>query len=119
MQISKVFAFAALTLLCGQPLLAQPRIIQTFAGTDFTFQSEGQLAVITPFGAPQAITVDSSGNLYIADQYYRLYLVGTDGTVQVLAGNGFSGCCSRGVPARTTRINSVVSVALGPDGSIY
>jgi hypothetical protein len=41
-------------------------IIQTYAGTDFTFQSEGQSAVKTPLGNVADVTVDNAGNFYIA-----------------------------------------------------
>ena len=105
---------------------ASTRIIQTFAGTEFTFQSDGQPAVNAPLGSLQDVTTDSSGNLYIADLYYRVFRVTPDGTVHVLAGNGFDGNSqvlfgngSDGVPAPNTQLPWMRAIAVSPDGSVY
>jgi uncharacterized protein (TIGR03437 family) len=94
-------------------------IIQTFAGADFTFQSEGQNAASAPLGQPQDVAVDTAGNLYIADVFYRVYKVSPSGVISVFAGNGFRKCCSTGIAARNASLLEGRSVTPGPDGSIY
>ena len=77
-------------------------IVRTFAGTDFTFQSEGQPAINSPFGRPQDVNVDSQGNILFADEFSRAFRIGSDGAVHLLAGNGFYGPPIDGVDARRT-----------------
>jgi hypothetical protein len=92
-------------------------IIQTYAGTDFTFQSEGQPAVKTPLGNVADVTVDNAGNFYIA-QGSQVYRVDINGNIHVVAGNGFLGFLDGG-DARNAPIYDAESVVAGPDGSIY
>ncbi|HYL78843.1 MAG TPA: hypothetical protein VEU96_31930 [Bryobacteraceae bacterium] len=95
-------------------------IIQTYAGTDWTFQADGQLASNAPLGATTGLASDSAGNLYITDNLnYQVYRVDTTGVLRVIGGNGFDSDRVTGVDARKAPFNRPISVAVGPDGSIY
>jgi hypothetical protein len=76
------------SILAAQQPVSGP-IIQTFAGADFTFQSENRPAISAPFGNPQDVNVDAAGNIYFVDVFFQAFRVNPDGTVRVLAGNGF------------------------------
>jgi sugar lactone lactonase YvrE len=95
-------------------------IIQTFAGTDWTFQADGQSALNAPIGSTTDLTFDPAGNLYITDNLnYQVYRVDTNGTLRVIGGNGFDSARVNGVDARRAPLNRPISVAIGPDGSVY
>jgi len=83
--------WGAATIEAAQPAAtASGPIIQTYAGTDWTFQADGQPALNAPIGATTDLTFDSAGNLYITDNLnYQIYRVDTNGTLRVIAGNGF------------------------------
>jgi len=107
-------------ILAAQPAAtASGPIIQTFAGTDYTFQSDGQPAVNAAFGQLRDVALDSAGNLYFPYVFNQVYSVTTDGNVHILAGNGFRSCCSSGIPARNASLTEPRSTTVGPDGSIY
>lgn len=115
------FALLVLSVCCGGAYgqVGANSIIQTYAGTDFTFQAEGQPATNAPFGSPQDVALDAAGNVYIADLYFQTYRVTRDGIVRILAGNQFRGCCSNGIDARAAQLFEVRSISAGPDGSVY
>lgn len=108
-------------IMATQPAATAPGpIIQTFAGTDWTFQADGQQAVNAPLGGITDLTFDPAGNLYISDNLnYQVYRVDTKGTLRVIGGNGFDSDQVTGGDARTSPLNRPISVAVGPDGSIY
>ena len=107
-----LFALSAATVPTGP-------IIQTFAGTDFTFQADGKQATAAAIGPLYGVTGDSASNLYIADAYYRVYRLGTDGIIHAFAGNGLRGCCANGTSATAAQLLEVDSVAVASDGSVY
>src|SRR5579864_1312162 len=95
-------------------------IIQTYAGTDWTFQADGQPALKAPLGSINDLTFDAAGNLYIADALnYQAYRVDTNGILRVAAGNGFDNGSVTGVDARKSPIGPPTAVAVGPDGNLY
>ena len=94
-------------------------VVRTWAGTDFTFQSEGQPAINAPIGRPQDVNVDGQGGILFTDEFSRAFRIGTDGAVHLLAGNGFYGAPIDGAEAVRTPLFPVRSIARGPDGSIY
>ena len=108
-------------IMASQPAAtASGPIIQTYAGTDWTFQADGQLASNAPLGATTGLAFDSAGNLYITDNLnYQVYRVDITGVLRVIGGNGFDGDQVTGVDARRAPFNRPISVAVGPDGSIY
>jgi len=111
-------ALLSATILAAQQPVSGP-IIQTFAGADFTFQSENRPAISAPFGNPQDVNVDAAGNIYFVDVFFQAFRVNPDGTVRVLAGNGFRAIPADGVDARNSPFRENRSVGVGPDGSLY
>ena len=73
-------------------------IITTLAGSGTgqkSFSGDGSSGAAVGFARPRGLAVDASGRIYIADSdNNRLRLIGTNGTVTTIAGNGaeaFSG----------------------------
>ena len=108
-----------LVALCGS--LSAQNIITTFAGTDWIFNGDRQPALSVRFKQPVAITVDPNGNPVVADSAFGVVArINKDGTLTVLAGNGFSGDDSGdGGPATSASLSEVVSVAFDPQGNLY
>ena len=69
--------------LYAQSLPTPRSLIRTFAGTEFTWQNEGKLAVNAPIGSPQDVNLDAAGNVYYADLFGQAYRVSPDGRVQL------------------------------------
>ena len=113
-------------------------IITTVAGKNGTLAASGDGGPATSAGmAPQSVTVDAAGNLYIAD-FYTLtnpcgrYCDGTvllnnrirkvdaaTGTITTIAGNGTAGYSGDGGPAATAQLNGPTGVTVDTAGSVY
>lgn len=98
------------------------RVITTIAGTDWLFPGNGGPALNAPlsetFGLDLA--VDSGGNYYICDDGNLMVMrVGTDGIVNVVAGNGFSFSSGNGGLAVNAGLQDPISVAVDSAGDIY
>ncbi len=67
--------------------------IGTVAGNrNPAYGGDGGAATQASFSFPIAVSADSSGNLYIADEFAnRIRRVGIDGKIQTIAGNGTAG----------------------------
>ncbi|HEV8148468.1 MAG TPA: hypothetical protein VGP79_18890 [Bryobacteraceae bacterium] len=62
---------------------------QVIAGIPSTFGGDGGPATSAFLAYPSGLNFDSSGNLYIADTYnHRIRMVGKDGKIVTIAGNG-------------------------------
>jgi uncharacterized protein (TIGR03437 family) len=98
-------------------------LIQTVAGTGVAgFSGDGGPANAALLNQPYGLAFDSSGNLYIADLgNARVRKVGTDGTIQTVAGGGALPATSsgQGGPANSTQLAQPRDLALGADGSLY
>jgi sugar lactone lactonase YvrE len=69
---------------------------------------------------PQAIAVDDSGNLYIADTAnHRIRKVNPAGTITSIAGNGTPGFAGDGGPAAAAELDYPQGVAVDRAGSLY
>src|SRR5439155_10064349 len=88
-------------------------IITTVAGTGQEgFSGEGKAAAFAMLDMPIAATVDSAGNLYIADfgdNRIRRVDAGT-GIITTIAGNGNSGVSGDGGPAISGTLNSPAGI---------
>jgi len=90
---------------------------------------DGLPATSAMLASPTAVTIDSDGNLFIADRdNHRVRRVDADtGLISTFAGSGcFSGATScagsfagDGGAAEGSNLNEPVSVAIGPDASLY
>ena len=98
---------------------AQPQAhyrIDTIAGGI----GDGGLATESVLNAPYEVTVDESGNLYIADSSnHRIRKVDTTGTITTVAGTGRSGFSGDGGPATAARLDSPTGVAVDGSGNLY
>ncbi|MFF8868394.1 NHL repeat-containing protein [Streptomyces sp. NPDC015139] len=84
------------------------------------FVSDGGPAAATKLHYPNAVAVDRSGNLYIADSYnHRVRKVAPDGIITTVAGNGQAGFVSDGGPAVATRLRYPWGVTVDEDGNLY
>ncbi len=82
---------------------------------------DGGPATSALFAYPISATVDSAGNLYIADYYgYRVRKVtASTGIISTVAGTGQSGYKGDGGPATSALLNHPSSLALDNAGNLY
>ncbi len=98
------------------------RVITTVAGTDWLFPGNGGPAANAPlsetFGLDLA--VDRNRNYFIADDgNLNVMRVGTDGIVNIVAGNGFGFVSGNGGLAVNAGLLDPISVAVDMAGNIY
>jgi uncharacterized protein (TIGR03437 family) len=99
--------------ICGAVRKIDPSgVLSTFAGGS-TF--DGSL------GAPWALAMDNSGNLYVCDDAVgtRVYKVTPSGAITVIAGNGTSGFSGDGGPAISAQLFEAHGVAVDAAGNVY
>ncbi len=96
-------------------------IINTVAGTGTSgFSGDGGPATLAQLSAPSGLAIGPDGSIYIGDrQNYRVRWVGPDGMISTIAGTGTSGFSGDGGPATRSRLNEVLGVTVGLDGSLY
>ncbi len=94
--------------------------IHTVAGSDtFGFGGDGGPATSAILSGPEAVALDSIGNMYVADGgNNRVRIVRTDGVISTVAGNGASGYNGDGQPAVEARL-SVRGIAVDSKGNLY
>ena len=81
---------------------------------------DGGLARLAQLDQPSACTLDSAGNLYIADTYnHRIRKVGADGIIHTVAGSGAAGYGGDEAPATAASLNAPRGVAADDNGNIY
>jgi uncharacterized protein (TIGR03437 family) len=95
--------------------------ISTVAGNGIQgFGGDGGKATAARLNGPQAVAVDSSGNLYIADsQNSRIRVVTPDGTITTVAGTGIPGYSGDGRLALSAQIANPAGLAVDSTGSVY
>ena len=95
-------------------------IITTVAGIGtFGYSGDGGAATLAKLNVPYGVSVDDSGNVYIADTYnHRIRKVNTLGIISTFAGTGVGGSTGNGGLATAARINSPVRVR-AHDSSVY
>jgi len=96
--------------------------IYTFAGNNTLgvgFAGDGGPATSAKLYYPLDVTVDASGNVYIADyDNERVRKVNTSGIITTFAGNGYSGYQVDGVLATDTSLDLPAGVAVDGAGDI-
>jgi uncharacterized repeat protein (TIGR01451 family) len=97
--------------------------ITTVAGIGtYGYSGDNGPATSAQLGYPNAVTVDASGNLYIADSgNYRVRKVSKDGTITTIAGNGTDGSGIYNGDGGEAFFASLapVGVAADPGGNLY
>ena len=84
------------------------------------YSGDGGPATRAQLNGPAAITVDSAGNLYIADALnYRIRRVSPGGIITTVAGNGAKGHSGDNGPATKAQLNGLAGIAADGNGNIY
>jgi len=93
---------------------ADTGIITTIAGTGTAgYSGDNGPATRATLRAPRGLTIDSAGNLYIADTgNHAIRRVSASGVITTVAGTGVSGNGADNIAATTARLNSPAAVAL-------
>jgi hypothetical protein len=97
------------------------RVVTTFAGSgEWGMPEEGMLATEAPFKSPTGIAASAKGEVYFAlAETYKIWKVGLDGTMKVVAGTGEWGYSGDGGLAVDAQIGMVYGIALDENGSLY
>lgn len=95
-------------------------ILLVVAGNGVTgFSGDNGPATSAQLQSPDALALDSMGNLYIADGgNYRIRKVATDGTISTFAGSGVAGFEGDGAAANAARLNGVSSICFDTNGNL-
>ena len=84
------------------------------------FSGDGGFAVNAQLNNPQALALDSAGNLYIADSdNQRIRKVDGNGTITTVIGDGAAGYSGDNGPASVARLNRPMGVAVDSAGNVF
>jgi uncharacterized repeat protein (TIGR02543 family) len=95
--------------------------ISTLAGTGISgFTGDGGAALSATLNQPEDVTVDSLGNIYIADTYNHVVRkVDASGNISTVAGTGVQGYSGDGLAATSAQLSYPEGVAVDGTGNIY
>ena len=95
--------------------------ISTIAGNGkAVYSGDGGPAISAQLNYPTDVTVDGTGNLYIADSSsIRIRKVATDGNISTVAGNGSRGYSGDGGPAVSAQLKLPHGIAVDTKGNLY
>jgi len=112
---------AALLLLPALSVAQSGYTIGTFAGTGGSagFSGDGSAANTAQLSGPIGLVVDSSGNLYIADENNQRIRKVSGGTINTIVGNGTKGYSGDGAAATSAELSLPNAVALDKSGNLY
>jgi hypothetical protein len=103
-------------------------IITTVAGNGFNsgpgmgggYSGDGGPATSAELSWPGDVAVDASGNLFIPDEgNQRIRMVGTNGIITTVAGNGTEGYSGDGGPATAGELRGPCGVAVDASGNLF
>ena len=84
------------------------------------YTGDGGAATSARLNAPDAVAVDSVGNIYIADGLnFVIRKVDLSGNISTVAGNGLNGYSGDGGPATAAEIEQPWGVAVDSSGNLY
>ncbi|MEI9918392.1 MAG: hypothetical protein WDO14_06260 [Bacteroidota bacterium] len=132
MKTLKIFSALALMLLmsCNNDPESLPvfaGMIETFAGSSFGCDGDGQPALGAKFGYLTSIAIDANGNIYVSDAAANVVRkINTANTVSTIAGKfiGFNVIDPTpyhgdGGMAYASHLNVPLAVAVDPPGNVY
>jgi type IX secretion system substrate protein/NHL repeat-containing protein len=101
--------------------VAPSGVITRFAGNSTPgFGGDGGAATDAQLNNPNKITIDNTGNMYIADYTNnRVRKVTSAGFISTIAGNGTPGYSLDGIPATNSELNHPSGVAVDATGNVY
>ena len=86
---------------------------------DGAYSGDNGLASLAQLNRPFDVAVGADGSIFIADGFnHRIRKISPEGIITTIAGNPTGNELDNG-PARMIKIGAPLSIALGPDGSIY
>jgi NHL repeat len=96
-------------------------IITTVAGNGTAdYSGDGGAATNASLHWPYGVTIDSIGNLFIADlDNHRIRKVDTNGIITTVAGNGMADYSGDGGAATNASLNYPYNVAMDNDGNLF
>lgn len=96
-------------------------IITTVAGNGIhSYSGDSGAATLAALDTPTKVTIDTSGNLFIADSANeRIRKVDTSGVITTVAGNGTSGFAGDGGSATSASFNAPEEAAVDAAGNLY
>ena len=95
-------------------------MITTYAGNGTAgFTGDGGAATGAELNTPARVTLDSAGNLYIADQSNNRIRKVSLGIITTVAGNGKPRYTGDGGPATSAEFNAPIGIAIDNAGSFY
>ncbi|GAB4029185.1 NHL domain-containing protein [Spirosoma gilvum] len=96
-------------------------IITTVAGSATAgYGGDGGLATVASLNSPTGVSVDGSGNLYIADsQNNRIRKVLASGTIATVAGDGTAGFGGDSGLAITASLNNPFGISVDGSGNLF
>ncbi len=108
-------------LLLGTINISHAQLITTYAGNGSQgFSGDGGPATAAQVDRPRDVTIDSKGNLFIADCFnYRIRKVDLNGTITTWAGTGINGHSGDGGPATSADIGLARSITIDTADNIY
>jgi uncharacterized protein (TIGR03437 family) len=95
--------------------------ISTSAGNGvLSYSGDGGPANDAELNTPEAVAVDSSGNVYIADTRNNVVRkVSSTGVISTIAGNGTAGYSGDGGPPTAAMLSSPQGIAVDSSGNVY
>jgi sugar lactone lactonase YvrE len=100
--------------------------IEIIAGTgDAGWSGDGGLAVNAKLYTPMGVTVDSLGNVFIADRWSCIRKIDQSGVITTIAGqgydntNGYYGFEGDGGPSTSSKLNCPLKIAIDSASNIY
>ena len=99
----------------------QQYTISTVAGSGrATFAGAGRPATSAQLVQPQNVAADSSGNVYVSDQYFhQVFRISSSGLITVYAGSGQPGFSGDNGLAVAAQLNNPASLAVDAAGNLY
>lgn len=96
-------------------------IINTIAGNGIAgFSGDGDSATLAMIDHPQALVVDTFGNVYYSDLFQnRIRIISPDGIINTYAGNGIQGFSGDSGLAIAAMINNPLGITLDKFGNLY
>ncbi len=102
-------------------LINSAGMISTIAGTgDSQFGGDEGPAANAQLKMPSGVTIDKSGNIYVADTgNFRVRMISTSGVISTVAGTGAQGHSGDGGPAIQAQLNGPLNLKFDAAANLY